>query len=71
MAFLVKVIGLRIESVIVARFTFGALVSAGGVLLVVAMVSGAAIARGLVRGKPAVAVARSAHGACGPGRERT
>jgi len=51
-AFLVKVIGLRIESVILARFTFGALVSVGGALLVVAMVSGAATARGLVRGKP-------------------
>lgn len=51
-AFLVKLIGLRIESVILARFTFGALVSVGGVLMVVAMVSGAVIARGLVRGKP-------------------
>jgi hypothetical protein len=51
MAFLVKLIGLRIESGILSEFTFGALVSVGGALLAVAMVSGAAIARGLVRGK--------------------
>jgi hypothetical protein len=49
-AFLVKVVGLRVGSATLARFAFGALVSVGGALLVVAMVSGAAIARGLVRG---------------------
>lgn len=51
-AFLLKVVGLRIESVILSRFAFGALVSVGGALLVVAMISGAVIARGLVRRRP-------------------
>ncbi len=50
-AFLVKVVGLRVEIAILARFAFGALVSVGGALLVLAMFSGTAIALGLARGK--------------------
>jgi hypothetical protein len=48
-AFLVKVIGLRVESAVLARIAFGALVSLGGALLVVAFVAGAATAWGLLR----------------------
>jgi hypothetical protein len=50
-AFLVKVIGLRTESAAVARVGFGAVVSLGGVLLVIAFIAGAAIALGLLRTK--------------------
>lgn len=51
-AFLFKVVGLRIERAVLSRVAFGALVSVGGALLLVAMIAGAVIALGLIRRKP-------------------
>jgi hypothetical protein len=46
-AFLVKLVGLRLERVALSRMAFGALVSLGGALLLVALVAGGAIAVGV------------------------
>ena len=51
-AFLVKLFGLRLERVALSRVAFGALVSIGGALLIVALVAGAAIAVGVLRAGP-------------------
>jgi len=51
-AFLVKVIGLRLQSAALARLAFGALVSLGGALLIVGLMSGAVIASALLRMAP-------------------
>lgn len=50
-AFLAKVVGLRLGNDGLARFGFAALVSVGGVLLVVAMLGAAVLVRGLTRGR--------------------
>lgn len=51
-AFLVKVVGLRIGSEALTRIAFGALVSLGGALLLVALVAGAVISWGLRAATP-------------------
>lgn len=48
-AFLLKILGLRLESAVLSRLGFGALVSIGGALLLVALVAGAALALGMLR----------------------